>query len=141
MINPFLHGHKAYLKDSYTNTIDPINDSMQYHFMVAQAGTIYNRLSIIFSNQYVPTPITKATLLVTPNPVTSNCEVYFVALNNLSSTTIIVSDLNGRILQQIHAGNVTNGYKSLNTCILKAEVYIIELNNSHHKLIQKWIKQ
>lgn len=140
VLNQFMHGYKAYLKDAYLNQIIEINDSLQYSFNSTQSGNINNRFSIVFSNQSTPKPITKADIFVTPNPTTSNFEVYYVALNNTIATNILIKDIAGRTLQNNALGKVNNGYIKLNGTLLKSGIYLVELQNGHTRLVQKLVK-
>lgn len=140
VLNNFLHGYKAYLKDYFLNQITEVNDSLAYQFNVTQLGNINNRFSIIFSNQSVPKPITKADIFITPNPSSSNFEVYYVALNNNLTSNILIKDIAGRTIQNNAIGKVTNGYIKLNSNLLKAGIYLIELQNGSTRIVQKLIK-
>jgi subtilisin family serine protease len=138
---PFLHGYQAYLKDGYNNTITTITDSMQYSFVAQQAGVINSRLSIVFSNQKSPTPITKATMFVSPNPASSSFEVFCIAFNKLANTHISIKDINGRTLQRKAVGKISTGSVLMNSTTLPNGVYLVEVLNGSERFIQKLIKQ
>lgn len=138
---PFLHGYQAYLKDGYNNTITPITDSMQYSFIAQQAGVINSRLSIVFSNQKSPTPITKATMFVSPNPASSSFEVFCITFNKLANTNISIKDINGRTLQRKEVGKISTGSVLMNSTTLPNGVYLVEVLNGSERFIQKLIKQ
>ncbi len=135
-------GYQLFLKDYYTNKTTEIKHGEKYDFVVNNdsASQGDSRFEIQAVDKYASTSNFTANNLykVGPNPVTHNeLTVYYPANSN---TTMIVADINGKVLKT----NLLNNDKSAESIQLngfQSGIYIVKLIQGNETvLVQKIIK-
>lgn len=135
-------GYQLFLKDYYTNKTTEIKHGEKYDFVVNtdSASQGDSRFEIQAVDKYASTDKFTVNNLykVGPNPVTHNeLTVYYPANSN---TTMIVADINGKVLKT----NLLNNDKSAETIQLngfQSGIYIVKLiQGNETALVQKIIK-
>ncbi len=135
-------GYQLFLKDYYTNKTTEIKHGEKYDFVVNtdSASQGDSRFEIQAVDKYASTDKFTVNNLykVGPNPVTHNeLTVYYPANSN---TTMIVADINGKVLKT----NLLNNDKSAESIQLngfQSGIYIVKLiQGNETALVQKIIK-
>jgi hypothetical protein len=139
-LNAFVGGNTAYLKDAERNTFTEITDSLNYHFSVVANQVTSSRFSIVFNakDKFLPTGFA---VTVSPNPATDVISIQYQGLNKKEATSIIIIDMNGKLLKTIDAGMVDMGLQSINTSRWAKGTYTVQLLNGSNKQAQTFIKQ
>lgn len=135
-------GYQLFLKDYYTNKTTEIKHGEKYDFVVnadsASQGDSRFEIQAVDKYASISTFTTNNLYKVGPNPVTHNeLTVYYPANSN---TTMIVADINGKILKTI----LLNNDKSAQTVQMngfQSGIYIVKLiQGNETALVQKIIK-
>jgi hypothetical protein len=145
ILNGFVNGHTAYLKDALLDTLVPITSSEVYRFnVVAPQSSISNRFSIVFNTKkemVLPSLQAGFTVQVLPNPVTDFVQIVYDGLNKDEQTFLSIIDMKGKIIQKVDLGKIASGKTTINTKPWAKGAYTIRLINGDNLKTKMIIKQ
>jgi hypothetical protein len=122
---------ELYLKDKFLGTETRIEEGTEYNFSVTAdpATQGNNRFELMQKQIMVLQPLTtKFAIKLSPNPAADMIKVNF-SNEEKASTTITITNAEGKTVRTIDAGNVQDGQLSISIKALAKGSYFVTLNN------------
>lgn len=137
-------GITAYLKDNFLHVQEAITGTnFMYAFSTTSnaASSGAERFELVFSKSAMPTVmVTEFAVSLSPNPASGMVNVSF-SNEQAASTTITITNAEGKQVKTVNAGNVQAGQVSINIKSLAKGTYYVTLNNGRGRRTEKLLVQ
>ena len=131
---------EVYLNDKFMNTVTKLEDGTEYAFDITPAAASQgeNRFELMLKKAPVMALIAPSfTVKLSPNPASDMLKVSFTNAEELS-TTISITDVEGKLVKTVDAGNVQSGQINVSVKSLAKGSYYITLNNGKENKTEKF---
>lgn len=130
---------EVYLKDKLLNTITKLEAGTEYAFDVTTEAASQgdNRFELMMKQApTLPLLVSNFSVKLSPNPATDIVKVSFSNVET-ASTTITITNAEGKLVKTVDAGNVQSGQVSINVKGFAKGSYYVTLNNGTKKKTEK----